>query len=203
MNRIPTCIDSFPEITLPAQQQVFSQGQACQHYIVLTSGHVKVFARSDDGRELVLYRIQPGEVCILTTACLMGNSHYSAEAITESDITARVIPQRDFNKLLTTSEAFREFVFHNFSQRMTELMQQLEQITFDSIERRLSHFIYRMSENSHQLALTHQAIATEIGSAREVVSRSLKKLESQGVIKLNRGTIDIIDRPALRKGPLV
>jgi len=199
MNRIPTCINSFPEISLPAQQQVFSQGQACQYYIVLTSGKVKVFTRSEDGRELVLYRIQPGEVCILTTACLMGNSHYSAEAITESDISARIIPQRDFNQLLTSSETFREFVFHNFSQRMTELMQQLEQITFDSIERRLSHFIYRMSENSDHLIMTHQEIATEIGSAREVVSRSLKKLQGRGAIKLNRGTIDIINRPALRK----
>ncbi len=199
MDSLPACIDPFPEMSLPAHQQVFSQGQACQHYIVLTAGHVKVFARSDDGRELVLYRIQPGEVCILTTACLMGNSHYSAEAITESAVTARVIPQRDFNQLLTTSAAFREFVFHNFSQRMTDLMLQLEQVTFASIERRLSHFIYRMSADSQQLTLTHQAIATEIGSAREVVSRGLKKLEQQGAIQLSRGTIAIIDRTVLRK----
>jgi len=199
MGKIPSCIDPFPEISLTDHQHVFSQGQACQNYIVLTAGQVKVFARSEDGRELVLYRIQPGEVCILTTACLMGGNNYSAEAVTESDVTARVIPQRDFNQLLTTSEAFREFVFHNFSQRLTDLMLQLEQITFDSIERRLGHFLHKMSEHSNHLTMTHQEIATEIGSAREVVSRGLKKLEKQGAIQLSRGAITVVNRELLKK----
>lgn len=196
---IPACTEQFPEISLPARQPVFTQGQACQNYIVLTGGQVKVFARSEDGREVVLYRIQPGEVCILTTACLMGGNHYSAEAITENDISARVIPPGDFNRLLETDSAFRTFVFNNFSQRLTDLMLQLEQITFDSIEQRLRHFLYRMSEQRIELTITHQEIATEIGSAREVISRCLKKLEKEQVVTLTRGAIRVADRSLLIK----
>jgi len=197
MAAIPDCIASYPQISLNAGQAVFTQGQRCENYIVLTGGKVKVFARSADGRELVLYRIQPGEVCVLTTACLMGGNNYSAEAITETEVTARVIPQSAFNQLLHSSDSFRTFVFNNFSQRLTDLMLQLEQVTFDSIEHRLGQFLYRMSEQGCTLAMTHQQIATEIGSAREVVSRSLKKLEKQGVIEISRGAIRVLSRHQL------
>lgn len=197
MSVIPDDLMEYPEIHLPAQQTVFSQGQACTHYIVLTQGQVRVFARSRDGKEVVLYRIRPGEICLLTTACLMGDDCYSAEAVTESPASARVIPPEHFHQLLSTSESFRQFVFNNFGARLTQLMIQLEHIAFDSIEQRLHQYLWQMSATSSVITATHQDIATEIGSAREVVSRSLKKMEKRRLIKLHRGTIEVLQRPAL------
>ncbi|MAC47479.1 Crp/Fnr family transcriptional regulator [Oceanospirillum beijerinckii] len=194
---IADLVEHYPQVTLPAQHQVFSQGQVCENYIVVTAGKVKVFARSEDGREIVLYRIQPGEVCVLTTSCLMGNARYSAEGITETEVTAHIISQAEFNKLLASSEEFRQFVFHNFGHRLSDLMLQIEQIAFDSIEKRICQFICQHKDQNNTLNTTHQAIAEEIGSAREVVSRCLKKLEKQGVVELHRGSIKLLQPEAL------
>ena len=194
---IAQLIEHYPAVSLPAQHQVFSQGQVCENYIVVTAGKVKVFARSEDGREIVLYRIQPGEVCVLTTSCLMGNARYSAEGVTETEVTAHIISQAEFNKLLASSEEFRQFVFHNFGHRLSDLMLQIEQIAFDSIEKRICLFIYQHTDQNNILNTTHQAIAEEIGSAREVVSRCLKKLEKQGVVELHRGSIKLLQPEAL------
>ncbi len=192
-NSISKIIAHYPAVTLPADHQVFAQGHICENYIVVTSGSVKVFARSEDGREIVLYRIQPGEVCVLTTACIMGNTRYSAEAITETDVTAHIISQKNFNQLLAESEIFRQFVFNNFGHRLSDLMLQIEQIAFDSIEKRIRQFIGSKADKGETLHITHQAIAVEIGSAREVVSRGLKSLEKKGIVELHRGSIKILE----------
>jgi len=194
---IADLVEHYPQVNLPAQHQVFSQGQVCENYIVVTAGKVKVFARSEDGREIVLYRIQPGEVCVLTTSCLMGNARYSAEGVTETEVTAHIISQTEFNKLLASSEPFRQFVFHNFGHRLSDLMLQIEQIAFDSIEKRICQFICQHADSLQTLHTTHQAIAEEIGSAREVVSRCLKKLEKQGIVELHRGSIKLLRPEAL------
>lgn len=198
MNEIPTVVNSFSSITLAANQQVFGQGQSCDNYIVVTSGSVKVFARSADGRELVLYRILPGEICVLTTACLLGASHYPAEAITEVEVSARLIPHQDFDRLLADSAEFRRFVFDSFSHRLADLMRQLEQIALESIDERLSNYLLKHANAEHCIVATHQDIATEIGSAREVVSRHLKALEKKQLIKLQRGLIEVLDFDALQ-----
>ena len=197
MGQIPECILSFPEVVLPEDQIVFSQGQTCQHYIVVTAGRVRVFARSEEGKELILYRITPGEICILTTACLMGSSQYSAEAITETPVTARILSQTAFNDLLAESETFRHFIFNNFGLRLTNLMVQLEHISFESIEHRLAQYLQQVAQENSIIRITHQEVATEIGSAREVVSRGLKKLEKQGAIKLSRGQIEVLNTSLL------
>jgi len=192
MSGIDRLIENYPEISLDSGLTVFSQGQPCEHYIVLTSGSVRVFARSEDGKELVLYRMQPGDICILTTACLMGENHYPAEAITESAVCARLLPHPDFNRLLEQQPDFRQFVFNNFGQRMTDLMLQLESIAFSNIEQRLKQFLDKHADTQQQIHITHQQIAVEIGSAREVISRQLKRLEQQGSVKLHRGYIQLI-----------
>jgi CRP/FNR family transcriptional regulator len=193
---LPDIIRTFSSIQLPAGQQVFTQGQACENYIVLAEGQIKVFSRSEDGRELVLYRIGAGEMCVLTTSCLLGNSRYPAEAVTEADITAYVLPVKDFDALLDENREFRRFVFGSMSQRLGALMAQLEQVTMESVERRLARFLLNRSQ-SGRVPATHQDIATDIGSAREVVSRHLKVLEKQGLIRLLRGVVEILNEEAL------
>ena len=114
MVQLPSAIKALDTVKLPVNQQVFSQGQTCQHYIVLIAGQVRVFTRSANGKEVVLYRMQSGEVCVLTTACLLGNSKYPAEAITETAVEALMLSHHDFDQLVAE---FRQFVFQSFSQR--------------------------------------------------------------------------------------
>lgn len=198
MASIPEVIASFKQVELPSGQKVFTQGQSCQHYTVLTEGSVKVYARSSEGREVILYRIKPGEICVLTTSCLMGKTNYPAEAVTETAIKARILSHQQFDQLLAESETFRTFIFNSFSQRLTDLMLQLENIALTPLDKRIHRFLLQHASNNH-IKATHQQIATELGTAREVVSRNLKALEKQNIIKLHRGSIEIIDISEISK----
>jgi len=195
---IDAIIRDFDLVNLPANHQVFSQGQACQNYVVITSGTVKVFARSSEGKEVVLYRIKAGEVCVLTTSCLIGHSRYPAEAVTETAVSARIIPHKAFDRLLEASQDMRKFVFNSFGQRLNDLMLQIEQIALESIDQRLNRFLLRSADKLNMVTATHQEIAIEIGSVREVVSRHLKMLEKQNVIKLHRGKLELVDTDLLK-----
>ncbi len=199
MSKIPKIVNQFDLINFEANQQVFAQGQTCENYVVVTSGFVKVYARSIEGRELVLYRIKPGEICVLTTACLMGNTHYPAEAITESEVSARIIPHQQFNQLIETSSEFRQFIFHNFSQRLTDLMAQIEQVSLESIDQRLNRYLLTNTDLNNVIQTTHKEIAVEIGSSREVVSRHLKTFENKKIINLSRGSITVLNRNLLER----
>ena len=196
MAELPKSIRGLPVQELTDKQLVFSQGQPCENYIVLAEGQVKVFTRSVEGRELVLYRIKAGEMCVLTTSCLLGGNNYPAEAVTESSVKAHLLPRSQFNELLDSDREFRHFVFDSFSQRLTALMMQMEQVTLDSVDQRLARFLLQHAKNN-RLQITHQDIAINIGSAREVVSRRLKELEKRGLVRLSRGKIELLDANGL------
>ena len=196
MAELPKSIRGLPVQELTDKQLVFSQGQPCENYIVLAEGQVKVFTRSVEGRELVLYRIKAGEMCVLTTSCLLGGNNYPAEAVTESSVKAHLLPRSQFNELLDSDREFRHFVFDSFSQRLTALMMQMEQVTLDSVDQRLARFLLQQAKNN-RLQITHQDIAINIGSAREVVSRRLKELEKRGLVRLSRGKIELLDANGL------
>lgn len=193
---LPAVIRQFQTIELPANQQVFRQGQSCDNYTVLASGTVRIFTRSPEGRELVLYRIHGGELCVLTTSCMLGRKHYPAEAVTETPIKAYVIPRDTFDRLLDESREFRYFVFSSFGERLAALMSQLEQVTLERIDQRLARFLLKHADD-HTVRVTHQEIAGDIGSAREVVSRHLKAMEQQGLIRLHRGKVELLKTDAL------
>ena len=186
------------EITLAPGHSVFRQGDSCASYVVVMAGSVKVFARSAAGKEIVLYHIHPGEICVLTTSCLLGGQHYPAEAVTESVVTARIIPKDRFTQLIAHSPAFREFVFASFSSRLANLISLVEQIALESIEQRLARYLLEHADSDQILAATHHHIAFEIGSAREVVSRNLKNFENRGLLTLQRGRMKLLDLPTLK-----
>ena len=192
MNSLPAVLASVRQLTLPAGQTIFSLGQPCNSYVVLMSGSVRVFTSSENGKELVLYRIRPGEICVLTTSCLPGNKHYPAEAITESEIRICMLSKAEFNQLIATDSEFRDFVFQSFSQRLADLITQLEQIALESVPWRLQQYLLKHADNNNRVHATHQTIAAEIGTAREVVSRHLKTLEKQQKIRLGRGSIEVL-----------
>lgn len=186
-------IDRAHSVTFPAGTVLFRQGDQCKHFILVTSGRVKVLGRNPSGREIVLYRIENHGTCVLTTSCLMGHQPYPAEGITETNVNAYLIPQSDFEKALNSSPTLRSFVFSQYANPLTDVIQLVQSIAFESIEQRLVEFLLTHTDASMQITLSHQKIADELGTAREVVSRQLKKLEQQQLIRLERGCIHICD----------
>lgn len=198
MERIlPKIVNEAGELAFHANHRVFSQGETPENYLVVTEGCVKVFARSAEGKEVVLYRVRTGEMCILTTACLLGHTNYPAEAVTETDTVARLIPAALFDRLLNESEPFRSFVFEGLSLRLSEVMMRFEQLVLASVHSRLASFLLQNSNEEGVVEVTHELLAVEIGSAREVVSRHLKTMEREGLIQTRRGLIRILEPETL------
>jgi len=186
------------QVQLPAQTPVFRQGDVCQHYLLVLAGSVRVLTRAQNGREIVLYRLGAGDSCVLTTSCLFGNARYPAEGITDSAVTALAIPAADFHRVLQESAAFREFVFHSFTTHLASVITLVEEVAFGRLDARLARYLLEHCDAERVLRTTHQALATELGSAREVISRLLKELELQGRLELQRGSIRILDPVALQ-----
>lgn len=197
--RLPTVLSSAAKAQLPAGQAVFTQGQRPENYLVVLEGCVKVFARSAEGREVVLYRVRPGEMCLLTTACLLGHTNYTAEAVTEAPTVALALPVRLFERSLDESTEFRRFVFEGLSLRLARVTERFEHLVLDSVERRLLRYLANRSAEGQCVEATHEQLALEIGTAREVVSRHLKALEAEGLLKTHRGSIEIPDAGALTR----
>lgn len=186
-------------VRLPRGSRIFGPGQSPSSYLLLLEGDIRVSQVSDSGREIVLYRVLPGESCALTTACLLGGEDYQAEAVAETDIEAVSLPRATFDAMITRSPQFRHFVFAAFSHRITDLFKLVDEIAFQRIDVRLAHKLIELADAHGELAMTHAQLATELGTAREVVSRHLHELQRRGWVSSGRGTITLIDAAALRR----
>lgn len=183
-------------VELPAGQQVFYPGAVCEQYLLVLEGSVKAQIISEAGREMLLYRVRPGDSCVLTTSCLLSGDQYPAEGITEDQVLAFAISSHVFYRCIEQSAFFREFVFKKFSARLSDVIALLENVTFSAIDTRLAKAL--LAEESNLITLTHQELAIKLGSAREVISRHLKRFEAYGWVALNRGTISLLDAGALK-----
>ncbi len=172
---------------------VFHAGDKCHAFLLLLGGRVRVQLTSAAGREVTLYRIDPGGSCVLTTSCLLGSENYPAEAVAEAAVRALAIPLPDFHSALESSSEFRNFVFDGFAFRLTNVIRKIEQIAFTAIDARLAAAL--LEKNVERV--THQELAVELGTAREVVSRHLKRFEAQGWVELGRGQVRLLDRDKL------
>ena len=181
---------------IPAGTVVFDEFQLCQGFPMLLSGYIRVIKASSSGRELQLYRVSPGESCILTSSCLLGNACYYAQGIAAQDLEMVVVPASVFHTLMSKQEAFRLYIFNLFSERLTDLMQLISAVAFQKLDQRLATLLIGKSGS---ISTTHQALADELGSVREIVSRLLKNFSEQGWIKLGREQIDILDPAALKR----
>jgi len=175
----------------PAGTVLFQPGAECGNFLFLIEGSVRVQMVAENGREIVLYRVAGGETCIMTTACLMAHKGYGAEGVAETDFRAAAIPESVFRGLLGASEGFREFVFTAYGTRLADLMLLIEEVAFRRLDLRLADFLLKHRDAEGNLETTHQAIAVELGSVREVVSRVLKEFERKGWVTLARGCIGV------------
>ena len=192
-------IETSRVVRLPAGTRIFGPGQAPNAYLLLIDGNVRVQQVSETGREIVLYRVSAGESCALTTACLMGYEDYQAEGIAETDVEASAIPRATFDDLIAKSAAFRRFVFTAFSVRITNLFRVIEDVAFARVDVRLAQRLLQLGGDARHIELTHQALAAELGTAREVISRQLNEFQRRGWIATSRGAIDVLNAEGLRK----
>ncbi|MDD2885614.1 MAG: Crp/Fnr family transcriptional regulator [Dechloromonas sp.] len=182
---------------LPAGSQVFTEHQPCQGFPLLLDGRIKVVKQAPNGREILLYRVVPGGSCIISSSCLLGHSDYNARGIAETPLSLLILPVGEFSRLLVDHAPFRDFVFHLFAERIGELMQLVEEVAFARLDQRLAKLLLARPEG--QLTVTHQQLADELGSVREIVSRLLKGFAAQGLVTLGREQLTVIDRPGLQK----
>jgi CRP/FNR family transcriptional regulator, anaerobic regulatory protein len=181
---------------LPAGSIVFDENQTCQGFPLVLSGSIRVVKASSSGRELQLYRVGPGESCILTSSCLLGQAHYHARGVVEQDIEMIVLAPAEFRNLISFNESFRNYIFSLFSDRLTDLMQLVSAVAFQKLDQRLAALLVAKPSPIHT---THQALADELGSVREIVSRLLKNFSEQGWVKLGREHIEVVDAAALKR----
>lgn len=192
-------IGSGQVITLRRGACIYGPGQAPTAYLLLLEGTIRVQQVSATGRDIVLYRVAAGESCALTTACLMGYEDFPAEAIAETDVKAVAIPRVVFDDLIASSSTFRRFVFTAFSSRFTKLLQVIDEIAFGRMDLRLAQKLIELADGGDVIAATQQQLATELGTAREVVSRVLSDFQRRGWVQSARGSVSILDRPALTR----
>ena len=181
---------------LPAGTVVFDENQPCQGFPLLLSGTIHVIKAAANGRELQLYSVNPGESCILTSSCLLGHTRYQARGVAKQISELVVLPPALFRKLLSVYEPFRDYIFSLFSERLTDLMQLVSAVAFQKLDQRLAALLVQKSSPVH---ITHQALADELGSAREIVSRLLKGFSEQGWVRLGREQIEITDLASLKR----
>jgi CRP/FNR family transcriptional regulator len=182
------------EVRAPAGTVLFDERQPCGGFPLVLEGDIRVTKAAPSGRGILLYRVGPGEGCILSGGCLLGNSNYSASGVAETDVLLLRIPPPQFQKLMMQSEPFRRFVFGMYGERLSEVMELVEAVAFQKLDARLAQLLIRRGP---VVQATHQSLADELGSVREIVSRLLRSFEERGWVRLERERVTLLDLKAL------
>ena len=188
-------LESMRYLSVPAGSVLFDERQPCSGFSLLLAGKVRVVKVSPNGRELPLYRVHAGEICLITSSCLLGKVDYNARGIAEEACTIAVLPKELFDELMA-EPAFRGFVFNLFSERLSDLMQLVEEVAFRKLDQRLAGLLLGRGRLIH---MTHQQLADELGSVREMVSRLLKGFADEGLVQLGREQVEVLDPARLRE----
>lgn len=183
-------------VEVPEGEILFDVHSPCSLFLMLNAGTIRVIISTNTGREILLYRVQAGEACVLTISCLLGNSNYPARGLAETALKGVAIKQSLFTRLVAGCPPFREFAFRFFGDRLTRLMTLIEEVAFGKMDQRLASLLLTKGSS---IETTHQTLADELGSVREVVSRILKDFEGQGIVELERGQIRVRDEQALHR----
>lgn len=187
--------ETSDEAHIQAGHIVFDVGEDCGFMPLLTAGSVRVVKPMQTGWEMVLYRVLPGQVCVLTATCILSGWNHLARVIAEKDLHAVSISKDSLHRLVEGSADFRSFVFSNYSISLLSMLNCMEVVLTQPVEQRLARML--LDKRVDAIGVTHQVLANELGTAREVVSRILKDFEENEMVRLKRGMILIQDREAL------
>ncbi len=184
---------------IPTGHPVCLEGAFCPHLALILSGSARVYKMGESGRDITLYRVDPGQSCILTPSCILSESAFPAFAECTEPTEAVLLPSARVRDWTARSETFRHYLFGLMSQRLGDLIGVLEEAVFRRMDQRLAAFLLeRGSGKDQRIEITHQEIASDLGSSREVVSRLLKELEGCGLIRTARGVIQVLDTAGLK-----
>lgn len=192
-------IQNLPELTIPHGQLIFDESRTCMGFPVISQGRIKVFKSFANGRELLLYGVGPQELCVVSTAALLDQLPYQARAVAQGEVHLRLIPPALFDNLMDGRD-FRRFVLVQYTQRMAELMSLVDAVYSHRLDQRLAaRLLAHVADTGTACERTHQELADELGSVREVISRMLRHFADQGLISLERGSIWVLDPVALQQ----
>ena len=182
-------------------ETICHEGTQCSHLALVLSGSARVFKLGESGREITLYRVGPGESCILTASCIVNHRPFPAVAVCEDEIEAVIIPTSLVIEWFSRFASWRGYLFSLISDRLGDVITIIEEVAFRRVDRRIASYLLARvgAEEAPYIKATHQEIASELGTSREVVSRILKDLEAQTAISVSRGSIHVLDRQLLRE----
>lgn len=197
-------LQSSTMVHLGPGQSVCHQGDECAHLALVMSGTARVYKLGENGREITLYRIGRGESCILTASCILSQMPFPAYAVCEEEVEAVVIPAGQIRQWLAESSLWRDYVFGLVAHRMADIISLVEEVVFHRMDQRIADYLVQhCTHNSRRIEITHQLMASDLGTSREVVSRILKDFETGGLIRVARGSVEIVDQEQLQARTLV
>jgi CRP/FNR family transcriptional regulator len=184
-------------VRLPAGWEIFAEGDRVDGIALLMSGVVRVYKIGETGREITLYRFGEGESCVITANAILNTQRFPAIAIVDKAAEAVMIPADTFSDWMGRYDSWRNFVFNLNAQRLISVMEIVDEVAFQRMDRRIASLLLERAQGGNSVAITHQEIANELGSSREVVSRLLGDLAAREIIRLSRGEIEITNKEAL------
>ena len=181
--------------------QVHSGGQECLGLLLVLSGEIRTYLLSDEGREITLFRLYPGDLCVLSASCVLSQISFDTQLTAQQDTQVLVIPANVVARIKDTNLAARCYLYELATQRFSDVMWAMQQLLFQQLDQRLAAFLlaeYRRT-GSPTVAMTHEQLAQQISSAREAVARILKQFAEDGLVELKRGAITILNPAGLEK----
>jgi CRP/FNR family transcriptional regulator, anaerobic regulatory protein len=185
-------------VPIPAGRDVFVEGDYPESIALIISGIVRVYKVGQTGREITLYRFGLGQSCILTANAILNQKTFPAIATVEEDIEAVMIPADLFKDWVKRYDIWREFVFDLLSDRLATIMTTVDEILFQRLDQRVASWLLQKAKIQNPAQVTHQEIAADLGSSREVISRILEEFRHSGYIESGRGLIEILDEEGLK-----
>jgi CRP/FNR family transcriptional regulator, anaerobic regulatory protein len=190
-------LDTMGVGVYPVGTVMIEQGRRCRGAALVLSGAIRVYKLSDEGREITLYRVGCGETCILAVSCLLGGVDYPVIAEVEEDAEVAMMPIDVLRQAMLRSEPWQRFVFSSMARSMIDVLNVLDEVAFRSMDARLAARLLQCELG--KIEMTHEQLAADMGTAREVVSRLLKEMENRKFVQLKRGAVIILNRGALEQ----
>lgn len=193
-------IDQAKTMLVEPDTTLFSGSASCNNFMLILEGTIRIYQTAEDGREITLYRVEAGGLCILSLNSMLRNKSFNAIAMTESNVKALVISSESFKSMMNDSQTFRDYVLSTLTERLCETIYLIQDTAFNHLNMRLACMLGSLFERNQGplLKITHQELAHELGTTREVISRILKEFERQKCVKLSRGCIELASAEGLR-----
>lgn len=193
-------IEQAKSMNVAADTTLFSSTATCNNFMLILEGTIRIYQTAPDGREITLYRVQAGDLCILSLNSLLKKKSFNAIAVSESPVKALALSSENFKNMMNSSQMFRDYVINILTERLCETIYMVQETAFNHLNMRLACMLGSLFERNKGSALkiTHQEIAFELGTTREVISRILKDFERQNCVKLSRGQIELASADGLK-----